>query len=139
MDEATVAPTLGILSCIAVLALLAWPYLLASPDAVGTYYNTGFLTPLAAGLLALVGIIVFAAGREGRSDPALVAGVGLVLGLFIVAISFGWALTARLDVLQAPGVWLPRQRWALVLVSLLVPASGAWYARALGLFTATHE
>lgn len=133
MDEATLAPTLGVLSCFAVLVVLAWPYLLASPGAVGTYYTTGFLTPLAAGLFALVGIIAFAAGREGRSDPALVAGVGLVLGLFVFAISFAWALTARVDVLQSPGAVLPQQRWVLAAVSAIVPASGAWYARALGL------
>lgn len=133
MDEAKRAPTLGILACIGVLAVLGWPFLVASPGAVVTYYTTGFLSPLAAGLFALVGIIVFAAGREGRSDPALVAGVGLVLGLFVLAISLGWALTARLDVLQSPGPLLPQQRWVLAVVASLVPASGAWYARGLGL------
>lgn len=133
MDEAQLAPTVGIVGCVAVLAVLLWPYLGASAAAVSTYYATGPVTPLAAGLFALVGVIVFAAGREERSDPALAAGVALVLGLFVFAICLSWALTARVDVLQSPGVLLPQQRWVLAAVAALVPVGGAWYARALGL------
>lgn len=131
MNEAELPPTIGIVVCLGVIAVLAWPYLRAPVGTVGTYYATGLVTPLIAGLFALVGVIVFAAGREGRSDPPLVAGVGLVLGLFIFFISLGWALTSRPDVIQAPGAMLPRQRWVLVGVALLVPLASAWYAREL--------
>lgn len=133
MDAVKLAPTAGIAACVIVLGVLAVPYLLAPAEQVTAYYTTGAITPLAAGLFALVGIIVFAAGREERSDPALTAGVALVLGGFTLAISLAWALTARVDVLVSPGVVVPNQRWLLAATSALVPASAGWYARALGL------
>lgn len=133
MDEVKLAPTVGIAACVIVLAVLGLPYLLVPVEQVTMYYATGAITPLAAGLFALVGIIVFAAGREERSDPALTAGAALVLGLFTFVISLAWAVTARVDVLVSPGAILPNQRWALAAFSALVPATAVWYARSLGL------
>lgn len=133
MDRVELAPTAGIVACLAVLAALAWPYLQESAASVGLYYASGAITPLTAGLFALVAVIVFAAGREERSDPALAAGAALVLGLFILVVSVAWALTARVDVLGGTGGLLPTQRWVLAAVSVLVPAAALWYARALGL------
>lgn len=130
MDDLRLAPTLGIVACLAVLAVLGVPYVLADSAAdVGTYYGTGAINPLLAGLFALVGIIIFAAGREGRTDPGLAAGVMLTLGVFIVLINLAWALTARVDVVAIQESY----RWLLTGVSLGVPASAAWFTRALGI------
>jgi hypothetical protein len=133
MEDVQRAPTLGIVACLAVLAAVAWPYFGEPATSVSTYYATATITPLAAGLLALVGVIVFAAGREGRSDPELVAGAGLVFGLFVVAISVTFALTARVDVIGGSSALLSYQRWVLAGVSLVVPLSALWYARTLRL------
>lgn len=133
MDEVELAPTAGIAACVLTLAALAWPYFQELPRAVNDYYATGAITPFAAGLFALVGVIVFAAGREERSDPALAAGAALVLGLFTFVISLAWALTARVDVIGGASASLSYQRWVLAAVAALVPASAGWYARALGL------
>lgn len=130
MDDLRLAPTLGIAGCLAVLAVLGAPYVLAdSASGVGTYYGSGAINPLLAGLFALVGIIIFAAGREGRTEPDLAAGVALTLGLFIVIISLAWALTARVDVVAIQ----EGHRWLLVGVALVVPAAATWFTRALGI------
>lgn len=133
MDRVDLPPTAGIVACLAVLLVLAWPFAQETASAVGLYYATGAVTPYAAGLLALVAVIAFAAGREGRSDPSLAAGAGLVFGLFIAVISILWAFTARVDVLGGASALLSYQRWVLAVVSLAVPVAGLWYARALRL------
>lgn len=133
MDQTKVAPTVGIAGCLLVLAVVAWPYLLETASAVSTYYGSGAVTPLAAGLLAFVSVIVFAAGREERSDPATVAGAALVFGLFMVVIAVLFALTARVDVLGGSSASLSSQRWVLAAVAVLPLASAVWYARTLRL------
>ncbi|WP_435195574.1 DUF7548 family protein [Natronomonas sp. EA1] len=141
MDDVRSAPTAGIVACLATLLVLALPYVLVTEgSAVTAYYNAGAITPLAAGLFCLVAVIAFAAGREERSDPALVAGAGLVFGAFIFLISLSWAVTVPASVAlqlgEAQGVvatLLEFHRFLLVLVAAGVPASAGWYARALRL------
>ncbi|MFB6207080.1 MAG: hypothetical protein ABEJ05_11210 [Haloglomus sp.] len=133
MNPRKAAPTVGIVGCLLVLAVLAWPYLQEPTAVVATYYASGAVTPLAAGLLAFVGIIVFAAGREERSDPALVAGAALVFGLFVLVINLTFALSARVDVLGGSSALLTYQRWLLAVVGLVPVVGAGWYARTLGL------
>jgi len=129
MDSVRVAPLVGIVGCLGVLAALLYPYV-AADGAVGLYYGSGVVSPLVAGLLALITIIVLAAGREDRTDPELAAGAGLVFGLFIVVLTLAWGLTTRVDVLTISEL----HRWSLPAVALLVPIASVWYARALRLF-----
>lgn len=130
MDDLRIAPLVGIVGCLAVLLALAAPYVLVeNAGGVGTYYGSGAINPLLAGLFAMVTLIALAAGREGRSDPALSVGVALVLGVAIVAVTVAWALTARVDVVAIDTA----HRWLVAGVSVLVPAGSAWFARALGL------
>lgn len=141
MDDVRAAPTAGIVACTLVLAVLALPYLLVGPGAgVGTYYAAGVVTPFAAGLFALVCTIVFAAGREERSDPALVAGASLAFGVFALLVSALWAATVPESVVLQLGevtdsvaTLLEAHRYLLVVASAGVAASAAWYARALRL------
>lgn len=129
MDGVRLAPLVGIVGCLGVIGALLYPYV-AADGAVSLYYGTGAVTPLVAGLLALVSIIVLAAGREDRTDPALAAGAGLVFGSFIVALLLAWAMTTRVDVLTISQY----HRWVLPVVGLLVPIGSLWYARALRIF-----
>lgn len=141
MDDVDAAPAAGVVGCLLVLTVLALPYLIvAEASAVGTYYGAGLVTPLAAGLFALVGVIVFAAGREERSDPPLSAGAGLVFGLFIAVICGLWAATVPASVPVQLGTasdlgttLLEYHRWLLAVAAAIVPASAAWYAWALRL------
>ncbi len=133
MDGTRVAPLVGIVGCLVFLLALVAPYLALDAGAVGTYYGTGTINPLIGGLFCAVTIIVFAAGHTGRTDPATAAGVALVFGLLVAGLSFAWAVTvpeAIIFQLSAPSI-IEFHRWVLVVVSVVIPASGLWYARTL--------
>ncbi|CCQ32201.1 hypothetical protein HLRTI_001360 [Halorhabdus tiamatea SARL4B] len=127
MDRTRLVPAVGILACLAFLAALSFPF---SAGSVSTYYTSGALNPLFGGLFALVTIIVLAAGREERTDPARSAGVALALGLLIAVIVVVWLMTARTDVLSI--TWL--HRYALAGTAVSIPIVAAWYAYALDIF-----
>jgi hypothetical protein len=136
MDAVRVAPTAGIVAALATLVAIAAPYpIVGEASAVNAYYNAGAITPLAAGLLATVAIVVFAAGRAGRTDPPLAAGAALALGGFALAVSAIWAATVPVSVaLQLGTVTAIRyHRLVLVVAAAGMPASAGWYARGLGL------
>lgn len=128
MDDARLAPLVGIVGCLGVVAALLYPYV-AAEGPVGFYYGSGLVNPLVGGLLALITIIVLAAGREERTDPGIAAGAGLIFGLFIFAVSLGWGLTVRVDTLTISKY----HRWSVALAAVLVPLASLWYARALRL------
>lgn len=128
MDGRRAAPFVGIAGCVATLAALAYPYLVLG-GAAGAYYGSGVVNPLVAALLALVAIVVLAAGRQGRTDPGFAAGVAVVFGLAILAVVALWATTLRLDLVAID----PNHRWATTAAAAVVPAGAAWFARSLGL------
>lgn len=138
MEGRRLAPLVGIVGSVALLVLLALPSLLiTTPGAVASYY-TAPLDPLFAGLFALVAVIVLAAGREERSDPAVAAGAALVLGLFVVLIVGLWVAGGPADVVlgleeEGPVRLLQYHPLVTLVVALSLPASAAWYSRALGL------
>ncbi|MFC7177307.1 DUF7548 family protein [Halosegnis marinus] len=141
MDDVRAAPTAGIAACLLVVVALLVPYLLVAPgSAVSAYYDAGAITPLAAGLFSLVGVIVFAAGREERTDPPLAAGAGLVFGGFSLAVCLAWAATVPASVALQLGtadgpvaVFLEYHRFLVTLAAAGVAGAGAWYARVLRL------
>jgi hypothetical protein len=137
MNQLRVAPTVGIVGCVGYLLALAAPYLIVeTTSAVGAYYSSGALTPAAPAVFALVGIIVFAAGREGRTDPMLAAAAGLVLGLFILGLSLLWATTVPESLVLGltESTVIEYHRWAVAAVAAPIPVAGAWFAKALGVF-----
>lgn len=137
MKETRLAPLVAVAGCLLVLASLAAPYLLVrsgAGSAVGTYYGTGALNPLVAGLFALVTAIVLAAGRDERTDPAVAAGVGLALGGFVALVTAVWAVTVPLEVvvgMDAPTI-ITQHRWATLIAALLIPVGSLWWSRTLG-------
>ena len=146
MDGRRLAPTVGIVASLLVVVLLAVPYGVVDGEAVANYYGAGVLSPWVGGLLALVAVVVFAAGREDRTNPETAAGFGLGLGAATVAVFALWAVTVPAEVplqlttdepLVGPlttGTVVEYHRWVTAGVALLVPAAGAWYARALRLY-----
>ncbi|WP_458189824.1 DUF7548 family protein [Haladaptatus sp. NG-WS-4] len=126
------APKVGIVSSLAVLAFLSLPYFLAPSIAVGAYYGT---IPVPVHLLdtlfALVAVVAFGSGVKERTDPATVAGVTLALGAFMALITLWWAAVTPPDTLVEAARMdsLTYHRWAFFLVTLTVPASAGWYAR----------
>lgn len=100
VDSRQAAPFVGIAACLLVIVVLATPYVLAESQTAGLYYESGVVNPLLAGLLAMLAAVVFAAGRQGRTDGALAAGVSLTLGLFIAMITVAWALTVQFGIVD---------------------------------------
>lgn len=138
MDRTRLAPLVGIVGCLLVVVLLAAPYVAVrtSPGtAVGIYYSAGAINPLVAGLFAFVGLIIVAAGREERTAPDLAAGVALALGTFVFGLTALWAVTVPPGVvfdMDAPAI-IQHHRWATTAVAAVIPLSGVWWARTLGL------
>lgn len=136
MDDLRLAPAVGIVGCVLYLLALAAPYtLIETASAVGAYYSSGALSPLLPGVLALVCIIVLAAGREGRSDPSIAAGVSIGMGVFIVVLSAVWAVTVPSSLVLGltESTLIEHHRWVVVVAGCLVPLGGTWFARALDL------
>lgn len=147
MDSRRAAPTLGIVASLLVVASVAVPYFVVEDaSVVGSYYGAGVLTPWASALMALVAVIVFAAGREDRTDPDTAAGAALGLGAVTFLVAVLWAATVPADVplqlttdrpLVGPltsATVVEHHRWAVAVVSVLPVAAAVWYARALRLF-----
>ena len=127
MNRVRLAPAVGILACLAFLGTLLFPFTAGS---VSVYYASGTVNPLFGGLFALLAVIVFAAGREDRTDPPLAAGISLALGLLIAMITAIWLVTARTDAISI--TWL--HRYALTGTAIAVPVAATWYAYALDVF-----
>ena len=147
MDSRRAAPSLGIVASLLLVLLVAVPYFVVEEARlVSSYYGAGALTPWASALMALVAVIVFAAGREGRTDPDTAAGAAVGLGVVTALVAVVWAVTVPADVpLQlttdrpilgplTSATVLEYHRWALAVVSVLPAAAAAWYAKALRLF-----
>ena len=145
MEGRRIAPTLGVLASLAVVALLVLPYAILGPGEIGAYYGAGAVSPWLGGILAPLAVVVYAAGREERTAPATAAGVGLGLGLALALVAVLWAVTVPSEVplqlttdrtvfgaLSTADI-LESHRWVLAVAAAAVPASGVWYARSLGL------
>lgn len=132
-------PTAGIAACVCYLLAVFAPYvLLDSSELAGfdLYYNGyGIAGPQFLAALALVGIVLFAAGREARTEPDYAAGLTLVLGFVLTLFVLGWALAVPEDIVLSIGeaTWLEYHRWLVAACAGAIVASSAWYARALGL------
>lgn len=147
MDSRRAAPTFGIVASLLVVVAVVVPYLVVEDAAaVATYYGAGALTPFAAAMMALVAVIVFAAGREDRTEPETAAGAAVGLGVVGLLVAVVWAVTVPADVpLQlttdrpilgplTTATVIEYHRWALALAAVLPFAAAAWYAKALRLF-----
>ena len=138
MERTRLAPLVGIVGCGLVATSLAVPYVLVrtSPGtATSLYYGASVVNPLFGGLLALVAVIVLAAGSQERTDPVLAAGIALSLGVFLVVVVAVWAVTVPRAVvvdMDAPAV-IEHHRWATTAVAAVVPLASGWWARTLGL------
>jgi hypothetical protein len=147
MERTRLPPTVGIVACLALLAALVVPYLLIqTPRIAAAYYATSLINPLFAGLFGMVTLLAFAAGRQDRTDPPVAAAAALAFGTFATLICLLWLLSDPqsiiLSVDLSPGSQagenplvrnLQYHPYVVVLVSLVLPASAVWYARALRL------
>ena len=131
-------PTAGIVAAVAYLVVVFAPYLLL-PDAeaagLPVYYDYGVAGPQYLSLLAVVAVVLFAAGREARTEPDFAAGILLVLGFVLALLVTLWAVLVPADVVLGLGeaTWLEYHRWLAVVTAVGVFLAAGWYARVLGL------
>ncbi|WP_132061390.1 DUF7548 family protein [Halorussus amylolyticus] len=128
----TRAPSVGILASLAVLATVVAPFFLIRPTEAGVYYDAPTLVPvhLVIGVFASVAIIVFAAGRNGRTDPETAAGATVVLGGFVALLALWWAIAVG-DIVGSltENAAFDYHRWVLVAAAFALAGSAGWYAR----------
>jgi hypothetical protein len=127
----TPAPTVGILAALAVLAAIVAPYFVIAATEVGVYYSAPTAVPvhLVVGLFATISVVVFAAGRNGRTDPPTAAGATVVLGGFVALLVLWWAvavggLVGSLTEVAAFGY----HRWVLLVAALALAGTAGWFA-----------
>ena len=128
----TAAPTVGVVASLSVLAAVVAPYFLVAATAAAVYYHTPTFVPvhLVLGLFASVAVIVFAAGRNGRTDPPTAAGAAVVLGGFMALLCLWWAIAVGSIVGSlTENATFDYHRWVLLATTLAVAASAGWYAR----------
>jgi hypothetical protein len=134
MEVEDVAPLIGSVACGAVVAALVAPLVLL-PE-VGTelsvYYAAGPAGGTVLGFLAPIAVVIFLAGRRGRTDPVTAAGLTLVLGLGMLGLALAWALAVDPElVFNFSAAWMGSHRWAVVGLTAVVPAAAGVYARAV--------
>ena len=133
MDTGRLAAYLGIVAALATALLAFLPYAVLDPTALGPYFAVAPVGPPAVGLLALVAVVVLAAGLTGRSDPTTMAGAALVLGLFMAVLAWWWALSVTPSLVGGltSADWFGNHRWALALAATLLLVTAGGYARAV--------
>lgn len=133
MDSGRLAAGLGIAAAATTAVLAFLPYAVLDPTAVGPYFAAAPVGPPAIGLLALIAVVVLAAGLAGRSDPTTMAGAALVLGLFTAVLAWWWTLSVSPSLVGGltSADWFEHHRWALALAATVLLAAAGDYARAV--------
>lgn len=137
MDLTRRAPQLGIVACLVVLAAVIAPYVVLPENAstgLALYYDAGVFSPRVIGVFAVVAAVVLGAGLGDRSDPAMVAGAGLVIGLFMTIMAVAWIVSIPADAPRGITTqdWLAYHRWVVLASSACVAVAAGLYARDLG-------
>ncbi|MUV56272.1 hypothetical protein SAMN04487947_1365 [Halogeometricum rufum] len=134
MPNDTVAPTVGTVASLLLAVVVFAPALLIAETQVGVadYYAAGPIGVSVVGFLGFVGVVVFLAGIQERTEPATVAGLTLVLGVAMVAFAATWAFSIDETLLfsfPAQYAWIENHRWAVLVLAAVVPVAAAGYAR----------
>jgi hypothetical protein len=138
MNVEEVAPYVGVAACVVLLAVFAAPYLLVTglenQSTLTLYYGAGPVGGNAVGFFTLLAIVVFLAGRRGRTEPDVAAGIALVLGVAAVLLAVLWAVSIDETVLlsfPSSAAWIEFHPWAVVTVAAAIPAVAGVYARSV--------
>jgi len=136
MERDRVAPYIGAVGCLVLVALLSAPYFLieSQPPLLGDYYSAGPLGVVGAIFLATLGTVIFLSSVRGRADPELVAGIMVVVGGTIFGLTALWALSIDSTLLfsfPADASWIENHRWASLAVSAVIAGAAGVYASAV--------
>lgn len=133
MDREALAARLGVAGGVAYLVLAVLPYLVAAAPETRVYYGVGVIGPLLLLVPAGVALIALLSGARRRSDPATMAGVALVFGLFVLLLSVAWALPAGGVVggMASVSAAFDYHRWLVVLAGAALAGAAALEATAV--------
>jgi hypothetical protein len=134
MANDTVAPSAGAVASLLLAVVVFAPALAISAGngLVADYYASGPVGVSIVGFLGLLSVVVFLAGAQERTEPATVAGLTLVLGVAMLALSALWAFSVDQTLLfsfPAEYAWIENHRWAVVAVCAAIPVAAGVYAR----------
>ncbi|GGJ10648.1 hypothetical protein GCM10008995_20610 [Halobellus salinus] len=133
MDLDSFTPRLGAAACLLLAGVVFVPaaFVSAPGNAVAAYYASGPLGVSIVGVLALVNIVVFLAGAQGRSDPQTLAGVAAVSGVSMVLFAVLWAVSIDPTVIfsfPSEYAWIESHRWVVVAGAALATLAAGGYA-----------
>lgn len=136
MNTESAASAVGAVACLLLAAVAFAPALFVSQanGGVAAYYAAGPVGLSVVGFLGLLGVVVFLAGRQGRTDPATVAGLVVVLGAAMLAFALLWVASLDSNLIYSfPSqyAWIADHRWAVTLVAAAVAVAGGAYAWAV--------
>ncbi|MFC7204100.1 hypothetical protein ACFQJC_11295 [Haloferax namakaokahaiae] len=136
MDVERLAPTVGIVGALCLGVSVALPGIVVASGGgpTASYYASGPTGLSIIGLLALLAVIVFLSGLQGRTDAETSAGLALVLSLAMLGLTTLWAFSIDSTVLfsfEREYSWLEYHRWAVLGSALLTFVGAAGYARSV--------
>lgn len=133
MNTESAASAVGAVACLFLAAVVFAPALLVTQSNVGVaaYYAAGPVGLSVVGFLGLLGVVAFLAGRQGRTDPATVAGLVVVLGVAMLGFALLWVASLDSNLIfsfPAEYDWIADHRWAVTGVAAVVAVAGGAYA-----------
>jgi len=136
MDRDRLAPYIGALASLLLVAVVSTPYLVIDDQSqlLGEYYTAGPLGIVGVIFLATLGTVIFLSSVRGRADAELVAGIMLVVGVTIFALTSLWTFSIDSTVLfsfPAEVSWMEYHRWASLALSGIVATAAGVYATAV--------
>jgi hypothetical protein len=136
MNAESVSADAGAVACLLLAAAVFAPSLVITGSNVGTaaYYAAGPVGLSVVGFLSLLGVVVFLAGKQGRTDPVTVAGLAVVLGLAMLAFALLWSVSLTPTVVfsfPARYAWIENHPLAVLALAAAVAVAGGAYARAV--------
>jgi len=136
MDRDRLAPYIGALASLLLVAVVSTPYLVIDDQLqlLGEYYTAGPLGIVGVIFLATLGTVIFLSSVRGRADAELVAGIMLVVGVTIFALTSLWTFSIDSTVLfsfPAEVSWMEYHRWASLALSGIVATAAGVYATAV--------
>jgi hypothetical protein len=129
-------PTIGAFSCLILAGAVFTPaVIITTPGgSVADYYAAGPFGISVVGFLALLNVVVFLAGKQGRTDPVTVAGITLVSGITMFGFGILWAVSITSTLLYgfpSEYAWIVNHRWVIVGLASTTALAGSGYTTAV--------
>ncbi|ERG90894.1 MAG: hypothetical protein J07HQW1_00922 [Haloquadratum walsbyi J07HQW1] len=132
----SIAPTIGAFTCLILAGVVFVPAVIITTPGVSVadYYAAGPFGISVVGFLAILNIVVFLAGKQGRTDPVTVAGIALVSGIAMIGFAAVWAVSITSTLLYgfpSQYAWIVNHRWVIVGLASVTALAGSGYTTAV--------